>query len=194
MTTTDSKQKNVRNVGLLHLLNTRWHENALRWFMVIVLMHWVEHLVQAYQIWVLHWPRPQALGFLGYYYPWLVRSEWLHYGYAIVMLVFLMVLRRGFKETSLVWWDIALLIQFWHHFEHALLLVQSLSHTNFFGASVPTSIIQLIAPRVELHLFYNTVVFVPMVIGMAYHMFAVHHSAPVCSCSKRWPPKEVTPT
>ena len=37
-------------------LNTRWHERALQIFMVIVLFHWVEHIVQAYQVWVLHWP------------------------------------------------------------------------------------------------------------------------------------------
>jgi hypothetical protein len=35
-----------------------------------------------------------------------------------------------------------------------------------FGNAVPTSILQLWFPRLELHLFYNTVVFVPMVVAM----------------------------
>jgi len=26
-------------------------------------------------------------------------------------------------------------------------------------------------PRVELHLFYNTIVFIPMVVAMYFHMF-----------------------
>ena len=59
-------------------LNSRWHERALQFFMVIVLAHWAEHLVQAYQIYAMHWPRPKALGLLGLYYPWLIQSEALH--------------------------------------------------------------------------------------------------------------------
>ena len=42
---------------------------------------------------------------------------------------------------------------------------------NLFGRPVPTSLMQLWVPRVELHLFYNTIVFIPMVIAMYYHMF-----------------------
>ncbi len=64
-------------------LNTRWHERALQIFMVIVLGHWGEHLAQAYQIYVMGWPRPKANGILGLWYPWLIKSEALHYGYAI---------------------------------------------------------------------------------------------------------------
>ena len=56
-------------------LNTRWHERALKVFMVIVLGHWGEHLVQAYQIYVMGWPRPKANGILGLWYPWLIQSE-----------------------------------------------------------------------------------------------------------------------
>ena len=36
---------------------------------------------------------------------------------------------------------------------------------------VPTSLVQMWVPRVELHLFYNTIVFIPMVVAMYYHMF-----------------------
>ena len=35
---------------------------------------------------------------------------------------------------------------------------------------MPTSIAQLVFPRVELHLFYNAIVFVPMVVAMVLHM------------------------
>ena len=34
-------------------LNSDWHETALRIFMVIVLAHWAEHLLQAFQIYAL---------------------------------------------------------------------------------------------------------------------------------------------
>jgi hypothetical protein len=65
---------------------------------------------------------------------------------------------------------VALVIQFWHHIEHLLLLIQANTGGYFFGRSVPTSVLQVFFPRVELHLFYNSVVFIPMVIGMYLHL------------------------
>lgn len=135
-------------------------------FVLVVVAHWGEHLAQAYEIWGLDWSLKQSRGILGLPFPWLITTEWLHYGFAVIMLTGLILLRHAFTGTARRWWGLALKIQIWHHFEHLLLLVQALSHHNFFGASVPTSIIQLIAPRVELHLFYNTVVTIPMVVAM----------------------------
>lgn len=59
----------------------------------------------------------------------------------------------------------------WHHLEHLLLLIQAITGSYLLGRSVPTSIIQLIIPRVELHLFYNAVVFAPMVVAMILHLW-----------------------
>src|SRR5580698_639963 len=165
-------------------LNSQWHERALQIFMAIVLAHWGEHLVQAYQIWVLGWPRPKANGILGLWYPWLIQSEVLHYGYAVIMLTGLWVLRKGFTGRARTWWTVALVIQFWHHIEHFLLIWQATFHHNFWGKPVPCSVLQLLFPRVELHLFYNSIVFIPMMIGMYYHMFppqGEHHNRN-CSC------------
>jgi hypothetical protein len=153
-------------------LNAQWHERALQVFMVIVLAHWGEHLLQAYQIYGLGWPVPEARGALGYFFPWLVKSELLHYGYALVMLVGLFALRSGFTGTQdRAWWTLALAIQFWHHIEHGLLQAQAVMGTTFFGSPVATSVAQLWFPRVELHLFYNTIVFIPMMVAMYFHMF-----------------------
>ncbi|WP_422739186.1 hypothetical protein ACN263_08095 [Micromonospora sp. WMMD729] len=157
-------------VAPIRTLNHAHHRAALTGFLVITLAHWAEHLVQAYQIWVLGWARPQARGVLGQFLPWLVTSEWMHYGYALVMLAGLFLLRPAFVGRARTWWTVALVIQFWHHIEHFLLLLQAQLHTTFFGAAVPTSILQLVYPRVELHLFYNSVVFLPMVIGMYLHL------------------------
>ena len=171
-------------------LNAEWHERALQLFMVIVLGHWAEHLVQAYQIWYLHWPRAKAGGILGLFYPWLIQSEVLHYGFAIVMLIGIWVLRKGFTGRSRTWWTISLGIQFWHHIEHLLLITQATMHHNFWHKPVPFSFLQLVFPRVELHLFYNAVVFVPMVIGMYYHMFPPEGEPHTASCTCVWTPKE----
>jgi len=171
-------------------LNTKWHERALQVFTAIVLAHWAEHLVQATQIYIMGWPRPKANGILGLWYPWLIQSETLHYGYALVMLTGIWTLRKGFTGTSRKWWTAALVIQFWHHIEHLLLITQATLHHNFWNKPVPFSVLQFFIPRVELHLFYNTIVFIPMVIGMYYHMFPPAAERGQATCSCEWHPRE----
>ncbi|MFU8852193.1 hypothetical protein ACNAW0_14595 [Micromonospora sp. SL1-18] len=171
-------------LGLVDRLNGKYHRAALNAFMVVVAAHWAEHLVQAFQIWVLDWPRPKALGLLGLPFPWLIKSEAMHYGYALIMLIGLWVLRHGYVGRARNWWMAALVIQIWHHFEHLLLLIQASTGSNFFGRPAPTSIAQLVFPRVELHLFYNAIVFAPMVVAMYYHLrpSRAEHEAMTCSC------------
>jgi hypothetical protein len=151
-------------------VNGKYHLAALGLFTFIVVAHWAEHIAQAIQIWALDTPRPQARGVLGDWFPWLVKSEWLHYGYAVVMLFFLWLLRPAFVGRARRFWDLAFYIQIWHHFEHLLLLVQVLVGANLAGEKVPTSILQLIFPRVELHLFYNTIVTIPMIVAVVLHL------------------------
>jgi hypothetical protein len=168
MTATVSTDKRLLGPG--GLLNTKHHKAALYIFAFVVIAHWVEHLAQAYQIWLLGWPTPQAGGALGLAFPSLVTSEWLHYGFAIFMLVAFVILRHGFVGRSRTWWNVAMWIQVWHHFEHLLLLLQAATGAHLLGRPEVTSIAQLVFPRVELHLFYNAVVFVPMVVAMVQHM------------------------
>jgi hypothetical protein len=177
--------------GLLERLNSRWHERSLQIFTAIVLAHWAEHLAQAFQIYVLGWPPPESRGVLGLWYPWLVSSEVLHYAYAIVMLAGIWMLRPGFVGKGRTWWTVALVIQFWHHIEHALLQGQAIAGQNLFGSPVPTSIAQLWIPRVELHLIYNAIVFIPMMIGMYYHMFPPKGDAVQMRCSCAFHPRAV---
>ena len=167
-------------------LNSEWHKPSLQLFTIVVLAHWAEHLAQAVQIYLLGWPRPQAGGVLGLWFPFLVSSEILHYGYAIFMLVGLWMLRKGFTGLSRKWWTVALVIQFWHHIEHLLLQVQAILHHNLIGSPVPVSFLQMVFPksRVEIHLFYNAIVFIPMMIGMYYHMFPPSEEKPAtCTCA-----------
>jgi len=169
-------------------LNSEWHKRALQVLMVIVLAHWAEHLTQAIQIYVLGWPRPKAGGVLGLWFPWLVNSEVLHYGYALLMLAGIWMLRKGFTGLSRKWWTVALVIQFWHHIEHALLQGQVIFHHNLIGSPVPVSFLQMLFPksRVEIHLFYNAIVFIPMMIGMYYHMFPPDSEGEHATCACAW--------
>lgn len=171
-------------------LNSDKHELALRIFTVIVLAHWAEHLVQAAQIYVFHWPVPESRGVVGHFFPWVIKSETLHYGYALVMLAGLWMLRTGFTgKQDHFWWMLAFGIQFFHHIEHAILQTQAIVGMNLLGRPVPTSLVQLWVPRVELHLFYNTIVFIPMVMAMYFHLFPPEEetAAPRCTCAHHAP-------
>jgi hypothetical protein len=183
MTNTTVLSSRIRDIPAT--LNTTGHRTALTIFLVIVLAHWAEHIAQAIQIWVLGWSIPESRGVLGVLFPWLVTSEAMHYGYALIMLVALIALRGGFTGTARTWWTIALGIQLWHHLEHLLLLGQATFGANLAGRPVPTSILQLLVPRVELHLFYNAVVFVPMIIAMYLHRRppAAERSHMRCTCA-----------
>nr|WP_237683475.1 hypothetical protein [Nocardiopsis sinuspersici] len=169
----------------MRTLNTDRHELSLKIYTVVVVAHWAEHIAQAIQIYVLDWPVQQARGILGIPFPGLVTSEWMHYGYAAIMLIGFLLLLPGFSGRSRVWWSAALLLQIWHHFEHLILLVQVMNGVNIGGGAAPTSLVQMLIPRVELHLFYNTVVFVPMVVAMYLHMRqdTAVREAPWCSCA-----------
>lgn len=171
-----------RREGLIEGLNGRYHKMAMRLFMAIVLAHWAEHIFQAIQIWVFGWQRPAARGALGLVFPSLVKSEGLHYGYAIVMLVGLAALRPAMTGKARFWWTLALGIQFWHHIEHALLLGQTVAGVNLLGRPMATSVLQLFVQRAELHLVYNAAVFVPMVIAMLYHVWPADRAGIRCDC------------
>ncbi|GIH76711.1 hypothetical protein [Planobispora longispora] len=167
----------------LSTLNGRHHKPALMFYLAIVIGHWAEHVVQAVQVYVWGWPLSEARGVLGIPFPWLVTSEWMHYGYALIMLVGLIMLRKGFAGRSRTWWNISLGIQAWHHLEHLLLLLQKLSGLYLMGKPAPTSLLQLVLPRMELHLFYNALVFVPMVVAMLLHRSSEHGAGASCTCA-----------
>ena len=125
-------------------LNTTWHKPALQLFALVTLGHWGEHLAQTFEVYVLGWPLKESFGLVGMLFPWLVKTEAMHYAYAIVMLLGLWALRKGFTGRSYVWWMIAFWIQFWHHIEHALLQYQVIAGHNFLGAPGPISLIQMV--------------------------------------------------
>jgi hypothetical protein len=174
-----------RLTGFVTTLNTTRHRLALTVFLAIVLAHWAEHVVQAVQIWVLDRPVPESRGVFGHWFPWLVSSEALHYGYALVMLAGLLLLRPGFTGPARTWWNVALGIQIWHHVEHFILLAQAgpAPHLHGHGGSEPSSVLQMVFPRVELHLFYNAAVFVPMVVAMYLHRRPATDEAAEAPCN-----------
>ena len=150
-------------------LNGLYQFHALWLYMVVVFGHWLEHIAQAYQVFVLNWAPADAGGVLGLWFPRLAQSEVLHFVYNLLLLAGLWLLRDGFRGRDRFWWDVAFVAQGWHFFEHVLLQVQWLSGVYLFGAEQQTGILQLWIPRVELHLIYNSAAFLPMMLAMYLH-------------------------
>lgn len=152
-------------------LNGPRHKQAIQIFMLIVLAHFADHLLQVYQVYVLKFPESHSHGLLVELFSCPVTpetTEWFHHGFASIMLAGLVTLARGFTGQARRWWNVALAIQIWHFFEHSLLTIQVAMQDNLFGSSVPTTILQLVVPRLELHLFYTGIVLIPMTMAMLY--------------------------
>ncbi|MGL5874023.1 MAG: hypothetical protein ACRC2R_16915 [Xenococcaceae cyanobacterium] len=135
-------------------------------FIFISIAHLIEHIAQILEVYLLHLPREKSLGFLGLAYPWLMRSETLHYALALYMLIAIIIYKNKFKGQALQYWNVALVLQNWHHLEHLLLLLQATTGYYLFNSSVPTSVGQLIVPKIELHFFYNSIIFIFMAIAL----------------------------
>jgi hypothetical protein len=148
----------------------RHHTTLLVGLLVIVAFHWIEHVAQAIQVWFLGVPPSEALGFLGAKFPWLVRTESLHWILNAVIGAGLICLRPRLAGRARRYWNAALYIQAWHMFEHTLLLGQYVSGLYVLGRGVPTSILQLWIPRMNLHLFYNGIVTLPLFTGAILHL------------------------
>lgn len=150
------------------MIETIKSKYQLMFFMGILISHFFEHLIQIYQLKVMGLSRDQSLGLLGYYYPWLIHSEWLHYGLALFMLLGIWYLLPIFKGRARKWWIITLVFQFFHHIEHLVPLVQALTGRYLYGASKAQSLLQYWFPRIELHFTYNVIVMIPLIIAMVY--------------------------
>jgi hypothetical protein len=181
---------------LIFDLNGRWHAYALVAFTIGVIAHIMEHVTQAFQIYVLGWSVPDSRGMLGEWWPWLATSESLHYFYAIFTLFGLVLLLPAFQGRARFFWYAALVFQFWHHFEHLILVYQRITGEFFFGGAVPTSVGQILVGRVVLHDLYNALVFVPMLIALYLHfrIQASNDDEAICTCSREFARVEVFPT
>jgi hypothetical protein len=164
-----SKQGTFSN--FMAKLNGPWHQKALWVTVAIVFGHLAEHLTQVYQVYAMGWLPKEAGGILGLWYPWLAQSEVLHIAYNSSMWIGLFLLRPGVTGKARKWWNVALVLQTWHFFEHLLLQYQYISGNNFFGASERMGFGQLLLPRVELHFIYNLVVFIPFVVAYFIYLY-----------------------
>ena len=151
-------------------LNGPLHAPAVWIFMLIIVGHWTEHVLQIYQIYALGWSPDKAGGLVGLVYPGLVESETLHFVYDLIQWTGILILLPGFKGRARQFWIVSMVIQSWHYIEHVLLMGQYLTGYYLFGAAHQISILELWFPRAELHFTYNLLVYIPMVIAIHYYL------------------------
>lgn len=135
-------------------------------FIALVLFHFLEHVIQISQVYLLHMSRHKAGGILGYFFPWLMHSELLHFAYALLMFLGLVYFKPETRGKERSWWVCAYYLQMWHLFEHTLLFAQATTGIYLFGKAQPTSIVQLFFPKIELHFFYNVLVIIPILLAV----------------------------
>jgi len=157
----ESKTRNA-----LRPLSERWFRRLLILYLVLIVGHFAEHVLQLFQAAVLAWPRAEAGGLLGLWTPQLLTNESLHFSYNLMQLLGLLVLSYHVTARARTWWRIAIIVQLWHFFEHFLLQSQWLTGIFLFNAAKQMGIGELLVPRLELHFIYNALVFVPTIIGV----------------------------
>jgi len=172
-TVTPKQNLTAGNNFVLATLNGTRHVQSVLIYLVIVLGHFSEHIVQVAQVYLLDWQLRMAGGILGLWLPGLARSEVLHMVYNSLQLTGLIVLLLGFKGRARRWWLLALVLQSWPFLEHVVLQVQFLTGHYLFDATTQQSLLEFFFPRVELHLVYNLSVFVPTLIAVVLRVF--HH-------------------
>jgi hypothetical protein len=152
---------------LLNGLNGHWHRRALLLYASVVTSHFLEHALQMAQVHALGWSRPEAGGLLGLAFPGIAAAEVLHTTWNSLQLTGLILLLIGFRRIPAArsWWLVALTLQTWHWFEHAVIQLQYVTGIYLYGAMRQMSILERFAPRIELHFMYNVAVFIPTLIA-----------------------------
>ncbi|MBZ0284350.1 MAG: hypothetical protein K8L97_26660 [Anaerolineae bacterium] len=163
-------KRTQRRPSPLFMFHNEWHVPMMGLYMVVVLIHMLEHLLQMYQLVVLGWARPAAGGLLGLWSPQLAMAEVLHFSYNLFQLVGLLVLLGGFRGQARKFWVIACCLQGWHFFEHALLQAQWLTRIYLYNGPKPMSVLEIFLPRIELHFIYNMMVVIPTLIAVYFYI------------------------
>jgi hypothetical protein len=144
------------------------HYSWLALFEVVLISqlgHFVEHLVQMYQIHVLGLAGPAARGIFGQ-----LDIEWVHFGFNTYLLVAFAALALRFRRNPWLWVSVAVAVI--HEFEHLYIMA------NFFRTGTPGlpglvgrgGVINLALTRADVHFLYNLVESVPMMLAFVWQL------------------------
>ena len=135
---------------------------AFSWFFVVALLyqlfHWIEHVAQVYQHWLLGLPAPKSHGILFF-----LDFEWNHFvfntGYllALVIILFWIIAKRAGHSNmrfTILLLLLGVLIQGYHEIEHIVKIYQ---HLTVACDSCP-GILGKRLDGVYVHFTFNTLV------------------------------------
>ena len=180
-------QAKGKTMKLYERINGPWHSRALVIVFSPIFFHMFEHVLQVFQVYVLNIERADALGLLGIWLPRLMRAEVIHFGFSVYTLLAILVLGGAIVGRARWFGLVALSVQSWHLFEHTLLLTQRSTDNFFFGTAGPSSLVELLIPRVELHFAYNATVFTCILVAMLLHAYPPRGETvrPRCGCARQ---------
>ena len=180
------------SAAVLDTLNGSQHLRAVLVYLVIVIGHFSEHLVQVAQVFLFGWERGDAGGILGLYLSGVAENELLHVTYNSFQITGLILLAYGFRRyrAAYAFWMVALAAQSWHWLEHAFLITQMLTGHYFYGAIKQMSVLERFFPRIELHFVYNLLVFTPTVIALMLYLRRRVAERAAQRASRQWEPRQ----
>lgn len=121
--------------------------------------HFVEHIIQLFQVYVFRVPEDQALGALGAVFELHGTEEWLHLVFNLALLTALLWFRPFVRHELGVWTRsyraylfLGVGVEMWHVIEH--LVVTGNMIANGGGCPCP-GILDRIVPENILHFGYN---------------------------------------
>ncbi len=151
---------------------------ARLWWIVAVAIalqvgHYIEHVAQVYQYWILGLPRQEALGIL-----WFANIEWNHFifnalYFALLVYMVWLLIHHIRRERRVAWLPdklllgSVLLLQGWHTIEHEVRLIRHLDRACEPCAGIVDSVFGI--GLINLHYWYNTLaLLLPLVVFAVY--------------------------
>lgn len=144
------------------------HYSWLALFEVVLISqlgHFVEHLVQIYQIHVLGLTGPAARGIFGQ-----LDIEWVHFGFNTYLLIAFLLLALKFRRNPWLW--VSVVVAVVHEIEHLYIM------TNFLRTGTPGlpgllargGVIHIPLSRADVHFLYNLVESIPMMLAFVWQL------------------------
>lgn len=136
--------------------------NIIRVFKIVLLSHLLEHILQIVEIYVLNIPRTYAMGLIGIVFPFLMKNEGLHLGFAVYQVIGSIYIKEKYRIKSKLW-EYGIYLSIFHLTEHISLFILA----NYMGISSPKTLIQeyFNIGRAELHLLYNLISASPLLMS-----------------------------
>lgn len=150
-----------------------WKYRHYAWFALYEILvvtqglHFIEHIAQILQIYVLGVPRADAHGIFGN-----LDAEYVHFFFDTFLTVGVIILLFRFRKNKALW--VSLVIGLWHTAEHWYITYYYVFDNAFYKAHAKNGLLaqggllwpNSPLPRAELHFLYNLIFTIPLIWGL----------------------------